>query len=75
MNRAKQVVESIPASERLFGETKQAKAIIHTWLAWQPEPATPLGLAIIKQYLDPNRNPAPEFKGWLERLFLPSESA
>lgn len=74
VSRAKQVVERIPASERLFGETKQVKAIIHTWLAWQPEPGTPLGLAITKQYLDPTQNPAPEFKSWLERLFLPSKS-
>ena len=74
VNRAQQVVESIPESERLFGETKQSKAIIHTWLAWQSEPGTPLGLALRKQYLDPTQHPAPEFKSWLEQLFLSNES-
>jgi len=68
--RAENTVDAIPETERLFGETKQSKAIIHTWLAWQAEPGTPLGLAIARRYLDPTRNPAPEFKVWLESLFM-----
>lgn len=69
--RAEDVVDSIPETERLFGDTKRSKAIIHTWLAWQKEPGTPLGLSIARDYLDPTRNPAPEFKAWLEKLFMP----
>lgn len=68
--RAENVVDSIPDTERLFGNTKRSKAIIHTWLAWQEEPGTSLGLSIRRRYLDPTRNPAPEFKEWLEKLFV-----
>ena len=67
---AENVVKSIPESERLFGDTKFSKAIIHSWLAWQEEPGTSLGISITKRYLDPTRNPAPEFKKWLEKLFI-----
>lgn len=70
ISRAENVVDSIPETERLFGNTKRSKAIIHTWLAWQEEPGTPLGLSIKRRYLDPTRNPAPEFKRWLEKLFM-----
>ena len=67
---AENVVNSIPESERLFRDTKFSKAIIHSWLAWQEEPGTSLGISITKRYLDPTRNPAPEFKKWLEKLFV-----
>ncbi|MGB0561348.1 MAG: DUF3226 domain-containing protein [Spirulinaceae cyanobacterium] len=62
LNHAESAVNEIPEAERLFGEEKRSKAILHTWLAWQKEPGTPLGLAIKRQYLDPTKNPAPEFK-------------
>lgn len=67
--RAKSAVDSIPYAEQLFGDTKRSKAIIHTWLAWQEEPGTPLGLSITKRYLDPTKTPALEFKIWIEKLF------
>ena len=72
IHRAENVVDNIPETDRLFGDTKRSKAIIHTWLAWQKEPGTSLGLSITKRYLDPTRNPAPEFKKWLEKLFMPN---
>ncbi len=68
--RAESVVDRIPEAERLFERTKRSKAIIHTWLAWQEEPGTSLGLSITRRYLDPTRNPAPEFRQWLEQLFV-----
>ena len=46
IHRSENVVDSIPETERLFGDTKRSKAIIHTWLAWQEEPGTSLGLSI-----------------------------
>ena len=70
ISRAENVVDSIPETERLFANPKRSKAIIHTWLAWQEEPGTSLGLSITRRYLDPTRNPAPEFKQWLEKLFV-----
>lgn len=70
--RAKHVVDQIPETDRRFGDTKRSKAIIHTWLAWQEEPGTPLGLSLTRRYLDPARSPAPAFKLWLEKLFMTS---
>lgn len=70
VERANQAVHSIPEEEKLFVDAKRSKAVIHTWLAWQPEPGTSLGLAITRSYLDPSRTPAPEFRQWLEDLFV-----
>ncbi len=47
----------------------QAKAQIHTWLAWQEDPGTPLGQAITKKYLDSQAPHAQQFVNWVERLF------
>ena len=47
----------------------KSKAEIHTWLAWQEEPGTPMGQAITKQYLDTNKELAKKFIGWLDNLF------
>ncbi|MGF1538811.1 MAG: DUF3226 domain-containing protein [Elainellaceae cyanobacterium] len=71
ITRAEYVVDQIPEIDRRFGTTKRSKAVIHTWLAWQKDPGTPLGLSITRRYLEPTRNPAPAFKAWLEALFLP----
>ena len=69
--RAEQVVASIPVLERRFGPTKTRKAVLHTWLAWQEEPGTPMGQAMTKRYLDPKIHPAPAFEAWLRELFVP----
>ena len=45
------------------------KALIHTWLAWQKEPGTPMGQAITKRVLSSNSSIAEIFIGWLRRLF------
>lgn len=39
-----------------FNTTHQSKALMHTWLAWQKDPGTPMGLSITKKYLDPTVN-------------------
>jgi hypothetical protein len=49
--------------------TYETKALIHTWLAWQEEPGTPLGLAIKRQYFAGDAPLAAEFVNWLKRLF------
>lgn len=69
LSRAKTAVDAIPDNERRFKPSYYSKALIHTWLAWQEEPGTALGLAITRNYLDPGQNPAPAFKTWLETLF------
>ena len=46
-----------------------AKAFIHTWLAWQKDPGTPMGLALTKTYLDHNADLCLRFVSWLNLLF------
>lgn len=52
-----------------FNVVHKPKAEIHTWLAWQEEPGTPMGQAITKQYLDTNKELAKKFIDWLDNLF------
>lgn len=53
-----------------FKESHTAKAEIHTWLAWQEDPGTPLGQAITKKYLDPEAQSALKFLDWLRKVFV-----
>ena len=47
----------------------RSKALIHTWLAWQADPGTPLGLAITKKYFSTDTDLCQQFATWLNRLF------
>jgi len=47
----------------------KSKAKIHTWLAWQETPGTPMGLAIKKTYLDTNKELCNTFVNWINTLF------
>ena len=67
--RATEAVQAIPADERLFGPTDVTKAMIHTWLAWQEEPGSPMGLAIRKGFLNPHAPNAVKLIAWLRSLF------
>ncbi|HEY4920592.1 MAG TPA: DUF3226 domain-containing protein [Xanthobacteraceae bacterium] len=68
--RANSVIEEIPAGERRFAQPHRAKAYIHTWLAWQEDPGTPMGLAITKKYLDATAEGAVEFLKWINALLI-----
>lgn len=50
----------------------KAKARIHTFLAWQEDPGTPMGLAITKKYLKPDSTNCLPFVNWLQELFKTS---
>ena len=52
-----------------FSDSKKSKALIHTWLAWQEDPGTPLGLAITKKYLSEDCSETRNLIGWINRLF------
>lgn len=65
-------VGSIPDGIRRFLPHAEAKAIIHTWLAWQEEPGKPLGQSITARYLDANVPEVHLFISWMKRLFGPS---
>lgn len=66
---AEDCVKQIPEQHRRFPVTRQPKAHIHTWLAWQEEPGTPMGLAITKHYLDAEASHAHHLMDWIRRLF------
>jgi hypothetical protein len=67
--RAERCVEQIPEPERRFQPQHQIKAHVHTWLAWQEDPGTPMGQAITKRYLDAEAQHAKRLMGWVRRLF------
>ena len=50
-------------------ETHRSKAKIHTWLAWQEDPGTPMGLSITKRYLSTEQEIGKAFTSWLTELF------
>lgn len=62
-------VDGIPPTERRFKASYRAKALIHTWLAWQATPGRRLGSAITERYLDPTSPQADLFADWLQRLY------
>jgi hypothetical protein len=64
---AQQCLQHLP--EQRFPSVLQAKAEIHTWLAWQEEPGKPFGVAITAHYLDPQSEQAQKFISWLRALF------
>jgi hypothetical protein len=43
--------------------------LIHSWLAVQETPGTPMGLAITKRYLNTDDENCQVFIDWLKRLF------
>ncbi len=47
----------------------KSKASIHTWLAWQKTPGTPMGLAINKTYLDTNQKLCKSFVDWINKFY------
>lgn len=47
----------------------KSKAVIHSWLSWQEDPGTPMGLGITKKYLNADRDACLRFIHWLQELF------
>lgn len=68
----KAIAEIQENSVAKFKPIRRSKALIHTWLAWQEDPGTPMGLAIKKSYLNHNHELCVLFVAWLNRLFNPS---
>ncbi len=67
--KALESVNDIPSEHRRFTANHLSKAYIHTWLAWQEEPGTPLGSAITKRYFDPAASQAAAFISWIRKLY------
>jgi hypothetical protein len=67
---AKETVETaVKRGMTTFKEAHQAKAVVHTFLAWHDEPGQPLGRAITAHALRPDTRTAHIFVEWLNRLF------
>ncbi|MCY7352967.1 MAG: hypothetical protein LH606_20300 [Cytophagaceae bacterium] len=52
-----------------FKAVHKTKALIHTWLAWQEHPGTPMGQALTSSYLSTNHELCTRFVTWLNALF------
>jgi len=52
-----------------YSSTHKSKAKIHTWLSWQEDPGTPMGLAITKRYLTVNDTNCSMLINWILKLY------
>lgn len=68
--RAGEAVDGIPEAERRFPPVRRGKAVMHTWLAWQEHPGSPMGQAIGKGDLLHDAPAAERFVAWLRRLMI-----
>ena len=66
---ATNVVDSLPVQK--FGNNDKAKAVMHTWLAWQSSPGRPYGVAIKAGFLDQEAPIVDVLVSWLNSLFFP----
>ncbi|MGK5094610.1 DUF3226 domain-containing protein [Deltaproteobacteria bacterium TL4] len=66
---AEQSVKAIREVQQRFIDVDVRKAEIHTWLAWQERPGTPMGQAIHARFLDSDVAEVKPFIDWLNRLF------
>ena len=66
---AEECVDEVIARDCRFHPSYRSKALIHTWLSWQKEPGTPLGLAIKNHELDAGAAYALPLMSWLRRMF------
>lgn len=52
-----------------FRPSYVTKAHLHTWLAWQEEPDTPMGQAITKTYVNANAPHGIQLITWFHNVF------
>jgi hypothetical protein len=52
-----------------YAEIHRSKALMHSWLAWQEDPGTPMGLAITKRYLTTDYEICQRLINWLINTF------
>ncbi|KAA6317278.1 hypothetical protein EZS27_032539 [termite gut metagenome] len=52
-----------------YSPAHKSKAIIHSWLAWQKDPGTPLGSSITKKYVTTDEVTCSKLIHWLRMLF------
>jgi hypothetical protein len=52
-----------------YAPIHRSKATIHSWLALQEDPGTPMGLGITKRYLTTDEATCKLFVDWINELF------
>lgn len=68
--KAEEILREIEGEKlNRYGEIHRAKALIHTWLAWQETPGMPMGQAITARVLRRESAIAQVFAHWLQQLF------
>jgi hypothetical protein len=72
LDKAEKVLSEIEKGEiNNYNLIHKSKALIHTWLAWQEAPGTPLGKAITARYLaTENSAISDRFINWVSQLFV-----
>lgn len=67
---ANQTLEAIE-KEKLnkYIPAHKSKALIHSWLSWQEDPGTPMGLAITKKFLTTQEEICKKLISWLSVTF------
>jgi len=67
---ANQTLEAIE-KEKLnkYIPSHKSKALIHSWLSWQEDPGTPMGLAITKKFLTTQEEICSKLVSWLIGTF------
>jgi hypothetical protein len=73
LNKANKIIAEIEAENKNpYKLIHSSKALIHTWLAWQETPGTPLGKAITAKYLTTeNKVLCNHFITWINNVFIP----
>lgn len=66
---AEQATTSVYENHQPFSAVRKPKALLHTWLAWQEKPGTPIAQAITASYLEAGNPAADHFVAWIKRLF------
>lgn len=74
-SRAGEALDAIPERDRRFPAVRRSKAHVHTWLAWQEYPGSPMGQALGKGDLDAQAPAAQRFVAWLRRLMVEDPAA
>ena len=67
---AQQTLETIESRTlNKYITSHKSKALIHSWLAWQESPGTPMGQAITKKFLTTDEATCQKLMGWLQTVF------
>jgi hypothetical protein len=70
LKEANRVVENLPNIAPIrFKPQHKSKAIVHTWLAWQDNPGSPIGDSIKRSTINLERPVIQKFKTWLQNLY------